>query len=200
MKASIGIYQATRLRYRSLILVLALTVAGLMAGGFSAPASAGGVDRTPYSDSYTYSDDSCGYATTVDVTSSGTLSVRTGTGPAASVYFFTNQSSWREVHTNTATGQWFVIRGHGQGKDVQAKPLGGNLFEVVNKTGGPVFVENSHGDLDPASDFVEFLGESIAGHPLTSPCQMAALFWGTGSAARLTPHAIGTTDSPLGYY
>jgi len=203
-----------------LILALALTVAGLMAGGFSAPASAGGVDRTPYSDSYTYSDDSCGYATTVDVTSSGTLSVRTGTGPATSVYFFTNQSSWREVHTNLATGQSFVIRGHGQGKDVKAKPLGGNLFEVVNKTGGPVFVESSdgdvvyraagkftfrfvidtHGDLDPASDFVEFLGESVAGHPLTSPCQMAALFWGTGSAARLTAHAIGTTDSPLGYY
>jgi hypothetical protein len=54
--------------------------------------------------------------------------------------------SFREVHTDPATGQWFVIRGDGQYKDVQAKPVGGNVFEVTSKNAGqPFVVEDSTG-------------------------------------------------------
>jgi len=222
MTASGGKVQARR--HRTIWLIVAVTAAAFLVGGVPSPARAGGVVRTPYSNPpETFSDDSCGYVMTVTRSSSGTFSVRTGTGRASSVLFFTDNYSFREVRTNPATGQSFVVRGNGQIKDVQAKPLGDNIFEIVTKNSGqPLVVEdsngkvvlraagvvsfrfriNTHGNPDPNTwDFVEFLGVTIAGpHPETSACKIAGSFWGTGSANRLTPHPIGTTDSPLGYY
>ena len=137
--------RARRPRPRWLIFAVAVTTAVFTAGGVSTPADAAGVVRTPYSETSTFTDDSCGYPTTIDRTYSGTRSIRAGTG-LASWNFFTDNYSYREVHTNTVTGQWFVIRGNGQVKDVQATPLGGNLLEVVGKESGqPLVVEDSTG-------------------------------------------------------
>jgi dienelactone hydrolase len=202
--------------------VAVLSAATLVVAGASAPATAAVVERTPYSGSNQWSDDSCGYQTAVASTFSGTFSLRAGTGPAGSFFFVTDNYSFREVHTNPATGQWFVIRGNGQFKDVQAKPVDGNLFEVTSKISGqPLVVEDStgnvvlraaglvsvrilfdtNGDNVPAGEFVEFLELTTAGpHPDASLCSIAGSLIGTGSASRLTGHPIGTTASPLGYY
>lgn len=165
----------------------ALSAATLVLAGVSAPAAAADVQRTPYSGSDQWTDDSCGYQTAVASTFSGTFSLRAGTGPAASFFFATDNYSFRQVHTNPATGQWFVIRGNGQFKDVQAKPVDGNVFEVTRKISGqPIVVEDStgkvvlraagllsvrflfdtNGDNIPGGEFVEFLGLTTAGlHP-----------------------------------
>jgi dienelactone hydrolase len=153
----------------------------------------------------------------VDQTFSGRVGVRTGTGPASSYVFFTNNYSVQEVHTDPATGRWFVGRANGQVKDVQARPLGGNLFEVTTKsTGQPLVIEDSTGAVvlrwagvmtfrfrfDSASGVqVEFEGVTLAGHfPDESACSAAGSILGIDSATRLTAHPIGTTASPLGYY
>jgi hypothetical protein len=169
-------------------------------------------------------DDGCGYRTDVVATSTGRLSIRTGTAPTTSGFFFvTNSYSFREVHTDPATGKWFVIRGNGQFKEVQATPVGGNLYEVqANNTGQLWVVEDSTGRvvfrqagaakfrllLDtggnaiPGDDqFVDFLGGSFSGHdPQVSFCAAAGAVIGTDSATRQTAHPLGTTSSPLGYY
>jgi len=210
-----------RLHPRSFIFALAL--AGLIAGGVSIPAGAAVIDRTPYSGSEVRTDDSCGYPITVASTFSGTISVKAGKGRTESVFFVSQKYSFREVYTDPATGRWFVVWGKGRGNDTKAKPLGGNLFEVTTKnsgqqmvvedsTGSIVFrasgtvtfryVIDTHGDIDPAYDFVEFLGARVPGphQDDVSPCQIAGWFFGTGSADRLTAHPTGTTPSPLGYY
>jgi hypothetical protein len=126
--------------------VISAVTATLVVVGLSVRADAAVVEGTPYSGSDQWMDDSCGYRTDVAATFSGRISVRTGTGPATSYYFFTNNYSFREVHTDPATGRWFVVRGNGQYKDVQAKPVGGNVFEVTSKNTGQSFVvEDSTG-------------------------------------------------------
>ena len=137
---------AGRRRPRWWIVVLAAVAAMAFAGGVSARAEAAAVQRTPYSGSDQFTDDSCGYPTAVAATFSGRVGVRAGTGPDAGYFFFTNNYSFREVHTDPATGRWFVIRGNGQFKDVKAKPVGGNVFEVTSKNSGqPLVVEDSTG-------------------------------------------------------
>src|SRR4029450_12380510 len=95
-------------------------------------------------DHWTYDD--CGYPTAVAETFSGRAGIRAGTGPDAGYLFITDNYSFRQVHTDLATGRWFVVRGNGQFKDVKATPVGGNLFEVTSKNAGQLFVvEDSTG-------------------------------------------------------
>jgi len=218
-----GSVPARRRRPRWWIGVISAVTATLVVVGLSVRADAAVVEGTPYSGSDQWMDDSCGYRTDVAATFSGRISVRTGTGPATSYYFFTNNYSFREVHTDPATGRWFVVRGNGQYKDVQAKPVGGNVFEVTSKNTGQSFVVedstgvvrfrfagvvtfrvlvDTGGDTIPDSETVEFLGVTTAGHDphVSSVCAAAGSLIGTGSASRLTALPIGATASPLGYY
>ena len=137
--------------------------------------------------------------------------------PGRRVFFFTNNYSFREVHTDPATGRWFVVMGNGQPRDVKAKPVGGNVFEVAIKNSGqPLIVEDSTGKVvlrfagvatyrytveTVGYTIVEFLGVTLAGHfPGGAACSAAGSILGIDSASRLTAHPIGATASPLGYY
>ena len=198
------------------IVALAAVTAMAFAAGVSARAEAA-VEWTPYSGSDQFTYDGCGYPTDVAATFSGRVGVRAGTGPAAGYFFFTNNYAFREVHTDPATGRWFVIRGNGQFKDIKATPVGGNVFEATSKESGqPFVVEDSTGKVvlrfagvvtyrytfDAGSNtFVDFLGVTLAGHfPDASACSAAGSILGIDSASRLTAHPLGTTASPLGYY
>jgi dienelactone hydrolase len=199
------------------IVVLAAVMAVAFVAGVSARAEAAGVEWTPYSESAQRTDDSCGYPTAVAATFSGRVGIRAGTGPDAGYLFVTDNYSFREVHTDLATGRWFVIRGDGQFKNVKATPVGGNVFEVTSKDSGqPFIMEDSTGkvvlrfagvatyrytfDTD-VGDVVEFQGVTLAGHfPDVSVCSAAGSILGIDSASRLTAHPRGATASPLGYY
>jgi dienelactone hydrolase len=199
------------------IVALAAVTAMAFAAGLSARAEAAAVEWTPYSESAQFTDDSCGYPMDVAVTFSGRVGVRAGTGPDAGFFFFTDNYSVREVHTDPATGQWFVVRANGQFKEVKATLVGGNVFEVTAKDSGQRFImEDSTGKVvlrsaglvtfrytvDAGSNtIVDFQGATPAGHvPDTSACSAAGSILGIDSASRLTAHPIGTTASPLGYY
>jgi dienelactone hydrolase len=209
--------RAGRRHPRWWIVALAAVVAVPLVAGVSARAEAAVVEWTPYSVSDQVTDDSCGYPMAVAVTFSGRVGVRAGTGPDAGFFFFTDNYSVREVHTDPATGQWFVVRANGQFKEVKATPVGGNVFEVTAKDSGQRFImEDSTGKVvlrsaglvtfrytvDAGSNtIVDFQGATPAGHvPDTSACSAAGSILGIDSASRLTAHPIGTTASPLGYY
>jgi len=206
-----------RRRLRWWIVVLAAVAAVPFAAGAPARAEAAVVQWTPYSGSDQFTDDGCGYPADVAATFSGRVGVRAGTGPDAGYFFFTDNFTFREVHTDRATGRWFVIRGNGQFKEVKAKPVGGNVFEVTAKTSGQGLVME-----DPAGKVVlrfaglvtqryiavtnrdttvDFQGVTLTGHfPGESPCSAAGSILGIDSASRLTARPIGATASPLGYY
>jgi len=207
---------AGRRRPRWWIVVLAAVMAVPLVAGVSARAEAAGVEWTPYSESDQWTDDSCGYPTDVAATFSGRVGVRAGTGPDAGYLFFTNNYAFREVHTDPATGRWFVVRGNGQFKNVKATPVGGNVFEVTSKNSGRLFVvEDATGKVvlrfaglvtfrytvDTGSGDVVDQGVTLAGHvPDASVCSAAGSILGIDSASRLTAHPLGATASPLGYY
>jgi predicted esterase len=204
-------------RPRWWIVVLAVVAAMPFAGGVSARAEAAVVQWTPYSGSDHRTYDDCGYPTAVAATFSGRAGIRTGTGPDAGYLFITDNYTFREVHTDLATGRWFVVRGNGQFKNVKARPVGGNVFEVTSRESGqPFVVEDSTGKVvlrfaglvtygytfqTDGNTTVEFQSVTQAGHfPDTSLCSAAGSAIGIDSASRLTAHPIGATASPLGYY
>lgn len=187
--------------------------------GLSAPADAAGVDGQPYSGTSQWMDDSCGYRTDVVSTFSGRMSVRQGTGPADPYPYVTDNFTYREVHTDPATGRWFVHRGDALLKDVRATRVNGSVFLVKAMVAGqPSVVEDSSGRVafrlagrvtfsylfdtaNPGEHFTETFDAAESGHdPQVSPCAAAGALIGTGSASRLTARSLGSTASPRGYY
>src|SRR6476661_4179712 len=107
---TLELVRPARHRLRRAITVVVAIVALLT--GFVSPAVAGAGDvvRKQYAGTDHWDDDSCGYATTVDSSFSGVLSLRQGKGPRASFFFRTDRYEFREKHTVIATGDWYVIR------------------------------------------------------------------------------------------
>src|SRR6478735_8299694 len=129
---------------RRAALVGVLSAAAL---AFSAvPASAGGVQVTPYttSNDWTYSD--CGYPVSAHEEITGVQKVREGKKNKESFYFVTDTFSYRQVHTRVDTGQTFVVRGNAKVKDVQATRVEGNVFtSTLVVKDNPRVVESSTG-------------------------------------------------------
>lgn len=196
----------------------------LFVGVAAMPVGATVVDRGHYSgtDSFTYND--CGYPVGVDAEFSGNYRIRAGKHDDGSAFFLNDNYSYREVHTNLDTGEWFVVRGNGVFDEVGATRVEGSVFEFVAvEAGQPFVVEDSAGNVvlrdrgairyrtlfdtggddEPAGTVVEFLGADVRGpHPgfFTDFCKIAGELIGTGSSQRLTPRPAGTTDARLGYY
>jgi dienelactone hydrolase len=197
----------------------------LVVGVSVVPAGATVVDRGHYSgtDSFTYNN--CGYPVEVQSEFSGTFRVREGKNGDESAFFVSDNYSYREVHTNQDTGEWFVVRGNGLFTDVKATRVEGSIFEFVTvEAGQPFVVEDSAGNVvlrdrgairyrilfdtlgddEPGGEVVEFLGAEINGpHPgfFTDFCAIAGdLIGTTSSSERLTARPAGSTAAPLGYY
>jgi predicted esterase len=209
-----------RRRIPLLLAALSLVAVGLTA----TPAGAEITPKEPFSDTDSFSYSDCGYPITADVQREGTVSYRVGKHGRESVFFARGNVTYREVHTNTLTGEQFVVRGHSSFRDVKATHVEGTRYEVTQQvTGQPFVVEDSSGrvvardrgllrftividtggDDSPGSEFVDFLGVEVRGpHPgfEASFCRFAGDLVGiSDSSDRYTLRAEGTTDSPLGY-
>jgi predicted esterase len=209
-----------RRRIASVAGVVCLLVAGLTA----APADATVLKFEPFegTDSYNYSD--CGYPVHVESEFEGSEHLRIGKNRDQSVYFLLQHFSFREVHTNTLTGEWFVVRGHSSFHEVKATHVEGSIYEITQlQVGQPFVVEDSSGrvvvrdrgairfsilfdtggDNVPGGEFVDFLGFEVRGpHPgfFTNFCAIEGDLIGfTDSSDRYTLHPTGATASPLGY-
>jgi dienelactone hydrolase len=196
----------------------------LLVGLSVVPAAATVIERGHYSgtDSSVYND--CGYPIEVQNEFSGNYRVRAGKNGDQSAFFLKDTFSYREIHTNPETGEWFVKRGQGVTNEIGATRVEGSVFEFVTVVAGqPFVVEDSSGkvvlrdrgavryrtlfdtggDDEPGGTLLEFLGAEISGpHPsfFEDFCRIAGDLIGTGSSQRLTPRPAGTTDAPSGYY
>jgi hypothetical protein len=163
--------------------LVAMTVIAL--GGI--PAGATIYEKGRFTEERSFSYDDCGFPVEVTGEASGQFRIRQGKGKMASFFFFRATSSFREVHTNTDTGEWFVLRGQAVINEVKARRVEGTIFKVTAiQAGQPFVVENSagevvlrdrgvirftslfdtQGDDVPGGVEVEFLGADVRGpHP-----------------------------------
>ena len=97
----------------------------------------------PYAFSY-----DCGFPVDVSGVASGNFRLREGTGDDATAFFSLDRISFREIHTNPQTGEWFSLTGHFANNEVGATRLEGSLFEFRIIKAGPVAtIEDSDGNL-----------------------------------------------------
>jgi hypothetical protein len=90
----------------------------------------------------------CGFPVEVTGLASGNFRLREGTGDDATAFFSLDRISFREIHTNPQTGEWFSISGHFANNEVTATRVEGSLFEFrIIKAGLLAVIEDSDGNL-----------------------------------------------------
>src|SRR5215218_588589 len=161
-------------------LAIAVALTGVAAA--AAPAAVVEQDRfmdEPYGFSY-----DCGFPVEVTGVASGNFRLRAGTGDDATTFFSLDRISYREIHTNTQTGEWFSQSGHFANNEVGATRVEGSLFEFrIIKAGAVALIEDSDGNLvsrergvirqtilfdtggdqEPGGEFVDLLSEEVGG-------------------------------------
>ena len=164
-----------------------LATAAALSAVFAAPAPAAMFEKGRIVDgNYGFAYD-CGFPVEVTGLASGNFHMREGTGDDATAFFSFDRISFREIHTNTLTGEWFSISGHFVNSEVSATRIEGSLFEFRIIKAGPVAViEDSDGtlvsrdrglmrrtilfdtggDQEPGGAFIELVDLDFAGpHP-----------------------------------
>jgi hypothetical protein len=172
-----------RVGKQALAVLAAMAVVGL--GAVSAGATV--VEQGRYADTYSFAYDDCGFPVEVAGEVSGQFRFRQGTGRNASAFFLRDRFSYREIHTNTDTGEWFLVRGQGVFNEVKAIRVEGSIFKFVSvEAGQPFVVEDSAGNVvlrdrgairrtilfdtlgddEPGGEFLEDLDVRVSGpHP-----------------------------------
>jgi len=125
---------------------LAIAVALTSVAAAAAPAAVveqGRFMDEPYGFSY-----DCGFPVEVTGVASGNFRLRAGTGDDATTFFSLDRISFREIHTNPQTGEWFSRSGHFANNEVGATRVEGSLFEFrIIKAGQVAVIEDSDGNL-----------------------------------------------------
>jgi hypothetical protein len=112
------------------------------------PAGATVVDRGQYQDTFSDSYSDCGFLVNVEGEFSGMYRMREGKHKNETAFFLLDNFSYREVHTNPETGEFFVIHGDGVFNETRAVRLSGNQFEFTSvEAGQPFVVEDSAGNV-----------------------------------------------------
>jgi dienelactone hydrolase len=173
-------------------------------------------DRYRVTNPYDFVNWDCGYPMRVIGVESDQVLVRTDKNLDGNV-FVTNNYEFHETWT-ASDGRWFSVAANALAKDVEAKPLGGTLYEFTfHESGQPYTITDSSGavvyrdrgnlsfhyTIDLADGTFNFLGVRVSGpHPVfdAGACKAVAPLTGTDSARYLTPRPIGSTTFPMGYY
>ena len=128
---------------RHTFMTVALT-AGVVAAA-AAPAGATVADRGRFADeAYGFGYD-CGFPMDVAGTAGGNYRLRDG---GDGTFFALDRIAFREVHTNTETGGWFVLAGRFASNETGIHHVGGSLYEVrIVKAGQVAVVTDSDGEV-----------------------------------------------------
>ncbi len=169
-------------RVRVTLAIVAALTSGAAAAAPAAVVEKGRFVDEPYGFSY-----DCGFPVEVTGVASGNFRLREGTGDDATAFFALDRISYREIHTNPKTGEWFSRRGHFANNEVGATRVEGSLFSVkIIKAGQVAVIEDSDGNLvsrdrgvirrtilfdtggdqEPGGEFVDLIDLRLAGpHP-----------------------------------
>lgn len=178
-------------------LVTSLVAAALVAASVAASAQATVRERFTEESEWSFVED-CGFPVEVSGSGTGLYIVREGKNRDQGAFPVLNRFEYSETWTNPATGEWFVVRGHGLFNEVEATHVEGSIFEfrfvqagqpfviedssgrVVERNRGSVHVTylfDTQGDAQPGGDWIADVGVRIAGpHPGMDnvPCDYAA--------------------------
>jgi len=128
-------------------IVMGLVALALVATSIVASAQATVREREKYEGTWEFEED-CGFPVDVTGAESGLFILREGKNQDDGVFPYSVRFEYREVWTNRATGDWFVIRGHGLFNEVTATRVEGNVFEFRSvEAGQPFVVEDSDGNV-----------------------------------------------------
>jgi hypothetical protein len=163
-------------------LAIAVALTSVAAAAPAAVVEKGRFVDEPYGFAY-----DCGFPVEVTGIGSGNFRLREGAGDDATAFFALDRISFREIHTNPQTGEWFSLSGHFANNEVGATRVDGSLFEFrIIKAGQVAVIEDSDGDLvakdrgvirrtilfdtggdqEPGGEFVDLLELRLAGpHP-----------------------------------
>lgn len=127
--------------------ILSVVTTGVLVFG-SAPAGATVVEKGHYSGTDSFFYDDCGFPVQVEVEFSGVFRIREGKHKNETAFFAHDNYSYREVHTNVDTGEFFVVSGNGNFNEVKATRVEGSVFKFTSVNAGQVFtVEDSEGNV-----------------------------------------------------
>ena len=93
------------------------------------------VHEEPVTERHEYDYSDCGFPVHVEGEITVTASWRVGKTDA-SIHFYREIASVREVHTNPANNKWFVASGHDTFHDVNANHVDGNIYEISQVLAG----------------------------------------------------------------
>jgi hypothetical protein len=101
------------------------------------------------SDSETGTFDDCGFTIAYDfTTTSRTFEAREVKGSDGQAYLAHDVVSFRNVLTNPATGEWMLLRGSQQYKEMTGRHIEGTIWEFTAQyVGQPFVIENSQGEV-----------------------------------------------------
>jgi hypothetical protein len=104
------------------------------------------IDQQHYSGTEVFTDDECGFDLDVVSTFSGQFRLRVDKGGQA--FYVKDTFSYRDVVTNPATGNSFVVRGHGVFNEVKATLIAGDVYEFTAiEAGQPFVIEDAAGNV-----------------------------------------------------
>src|SRR5918994_2581199 len=119
---------------------VALTAATIAAA--AAPAGATVAERGHLGgDTYGF-DYSCGFPMEVAGEASGNFRLRDG---GDGLFLSLDRITFREVHTNTETGEWFTFSGRFAANETRARHVAGSVYEVQSVKAGQVAVITDSG-------------------------------------------------------
>jgi hypothetical protein len=107
-----------------MVAVVSLGVAGIVASPVGATVIKQDTIEGPYSFEYS----NCGYPVSVEGEMKITGSLRVGKNRSESAFFLRESHVGREVHTNTLTGEWFVVRWNYSFHEVRATQVEGTIY------------------------------------------------------------------------
>jgi hypothetical protein len=125
-------------------LLVGVVAAALVVG--AAPAAATVIEREHYSETDEFTENDCGFTLNHVQTFYGQRHLRVDTTGQA--FLGVDAFHFREVVTNPDTGQWFVIRAHGQYHEIKATQVEGTVYEfVLLQAGQPFVIEDAEGNV-----------------------------------------------------
>ena len=99
-----------------------------------------------WSDSGTFVE--CGLTLHSEASGYGRLLVTEVAGSDGQAFLAHDNYTFRNVLTNTANGEWFLIRGRGMFKEMTGVHVEGNIWEfTAQDVGQPFVIEDSDGDI-----------------------------------------------------
>ena len=122
-----------------------MLTAAMAAAALTTPAGATMVDSGRFTDEVYGFGYGCGFPVEVTGVASGNYHLRDG---GDGTFFSLERVTYREIHTNTETGAWFVVRGRFANNETNADHVSGSLFAFdVVKAGQIAVIEDADGNV-----------------------------------------------------